>query len=148
LKKLILVILSCMLLSSSALFIGCSKGTTVSTDTITTITSAPTNTPADVTSAPTDVTSAPADVTSAPTGTSSDTTVFTIDELKTYDGQNGNPAYVAYDGIVYDVTNAARWNSGKHESGIVAGVDLTTVMADSPHGVKVLKDLPVVGTLK
>lgn len=73
---------------------------------------------------------------------------FTADELKKYNGQNGNPAYVAVNGTVYDVTNAKRWKNGKHENGIVAGVDLTDSMAKSPHGDSVLKDLPVVGQLK
>ena len=73
--------------------------------------------------------------------------VFTLDDLKKYDGQNGNPAYVAVNGTVYDVTNANRWKNGKHMQGVVAGVDLTNEMANSPHGNSVLKDLPIVGTL-
>lgn len=73
---------------------------------------------------------------------------FTAEELKKYNGQNGNPAYVAVNGIVYDVTNASKWKNGKHENGIVAGVDLTNSIGQSPHGSSVLKDLPVVGTLK
>ena len=34
--------------------------------------------------------------------------IFTEKELGKYDGQNGNPAYVAIDGVVYDVTNVSR----------------------------------------
>lgn len=73
---------------------------------------------------------------------------FTLDQLKTYTGQNGNPAYVAVSGTVYDVTNARKWKNGKHEQGIVAGVDLTNMMGKSPHGNSVLKEVPVVGSLK
>ncbi|MDT8715142.1 cytochrome B5 [Clostridium sp. 19966] len=73
---------------------------------------------------------------------------FTAEELKKYNGENGNPAYVAVNGIVYDVTNARKWKNGKHENGVVAGVDLTNSIGQSPHGASVLKDLPVVGTLK
>jgi len=51
------------------------------------------------------------------------------------------------DGTVYDVSNAKRWKNGQHENGIVAGVELSGVMADSPHGNSVSADLPVVGTL-
>jgi Predicted heme/steroid binding protein len=29
---------------------------------------------------------------------------FTLEELKQYNGENGQPAYVAIDGIVYDVS--------------------------------------------
>jgi len=72
---------------------------------------------------------------------------FTLDELKTYNGQNGNPAYVAVSGVVYDVTNSSKWKNGKHET-VVAGVDLTSAMPSSPHGSKVLSDLPIVGSLK
>ena len=50
--------------------------------------------------------------------------VFTQEELKKYDGQNGNAAYVAFDGKVYDVTNAEGWKGGQHQ-GYIAGVDIT-----------------------
>jgi len=72
---------------------------------------------------------------------------FTLAELKTYDGQNGNPAYVAVSGVVYDVTNANQWNKGKHQT-VVAGADLTSAIPSSPHGTKVLSNLPIVGALK
>ena len=73
--------------------------------------------------------------------------VFTLDELKKYDGQNGNPAYVAVNGIVYDVTNAKDWNSGTHH-GHQAGADLTDAIKQSPHGESVLSGLPIVGSLQ
>ena len=72
---------------------------------------------------------------------------FTREELKKYNGQNGNPAYVAVDGKVYDVTNVGPWKGGKH-NGNEAGNDLTEVIkTKSPHGVKVLEKVPVVGEL-
>lgn len=73
---------------------------------------------------------------------------FTVEELKKYDGQNGNKAYVAVDGKVYDVTNADEWKNGKHKGGITAGKDLSNEINSSPHGKDVLKDVPVVGILK
>ena len=84
------------------------------------------------------------------TGSTSTTTSkdMTAAELKKYDGQNGNPAYVAYKGVIYDVTNAKKWRNGKHQNGIVAGVDLTKAMGDAPHGEEVLNGLPVIGKLK
>jgi predicted heme/steroid binding protein len=72
---------------------------------------------------------------------------ITIEELAQYNGMNGNPAYVAVDGTVYDVTNAKNWKNGQHQSCTVAGVDLTSSMPKSPHGNSVLNGLPVVGTL-
>ena len=71
---------------------------------------------------------------------------FTLDELAQYDGKNGNDAYVAVEGIVYDVTNAAKWQNGNHY-GVQAGTDCTTAISRSPHGTSVLDGLPIVGTL-
>lgn len=91
--------------------------------------------------------SAPGVSASAPASAQASGKVFTLDELKKYDGQNGNPAYVAVNGIVYDVTNARGWNNGSHNVH-KAGADLTAELAQSPHGERVLSGLPVVGTLK
>lgn len=71
---------------------------------------------------------------------------FTLDELAQYDGKNGNDAYVAVEGIVYDVTNAAKWQNGNHY-GVQAGTDCTTAISRSPHGTSVLDGLSIVGTL-
>jgi predicted heme/steroid binding protein len=73
---------------------------------------------------------------------------FTLTQLSQYNGQNGKPAYVAVNGMVYDVTNAKDWNNGTHYDGATAGKDLSKVILDSPHGTSVLKKLPVVGRLK
>jgi len=35
--------------------------------------------------------------------------LFTTAELSRYNGKDGNPAYVAVNGVVYDVTNNAAW---------------------------------------
>jgi len=81
---------------------------------------------------------------------SQDTTklpVFTLDELAKFNGKNGTDAYVAYKGIVYDVTHNSKWNNGSHH-GQSAGTDLTDQLSLSPHGDKVFKDLPVIGSLK
>jgi predicted heme/steroid binding protein len=72
--------------------------------------------------------------------------VFTLEELKQYDGTNGNPAYVAVDGVVYDVSDKALWSGGTHK-GNTAGQDLSEAILKSPHGKAKLEELPVVGTL-
>ena len=87
-----------------------------------------------------------AETTSSTADSSSTEETFTKTELKKYNGQDGNLAYVAVDGIVYDVTNAKDWNNGKHQ-GYEAGQDLTDVISKAPHGISVLKDLPIVGKL-
>lgn len=70
---------------------------------------------------------------------------FTLSELKKYNGQNGNPAYVAVDGNVYNVSSSPSWKGGKH-NGFEAGNDLTKEIKNaSPHGTAVMKKYPVVG---
>jgi predicted heme/steroid binding protein len=76
-----------------------------------------------------------------------DEKTFTLDELLLYDGTNGMPAYIAVDGVVYDVTNVPQWKGGLH-NGFTAGHDLTTeIKTISPHGVSKLTGIPVVGKL-
>ena len=72
--------------------------------------------------------------------------VFTLDELAQFNGQNGNKAYIAVDGLVYDVSAIGAWTGGTH-NGIVAGTDASEAILTSPHGKGVLDDLPVVGQL-
>ncbi len=75
---------------------------------------------------------------------------LTKEELKNYDGQDGKPAYVAVDDIIYDVTNSRLWRGGMHdpsEGKATAGRDLTEVLKESPHGKENLERFPVVGTL-
>lgn len=71
---------------------------------------------------------------------------FTTQELAKFNGQNGNKAYVAVKGTVYDVTDIPEWEGGKHH-GNLAGQDLTEAIKKAPHGEKVLANLPVVGKL-
>lgn len=71
---------------------------------------------------------------------------FTLEELKQFNGQNGQPAYVAVNGVVYDVSNVGPWAGGKHH-GNTAGGDMSEAITHSPHGKAVLAKLPVVGEL-
>jgi len=81
-------------------------------------------------------------------GSAADGTLeLTLDQLKQYDGKNGNPAYIAVDGVLYDVTNVSQWKNGSHV-GYSAGQDLTDAIKNSsPHGTSKLKGVPVVGKL-
>lgn len=73
---------------------------------------------------------------------------FTLEELAKYNGKDGNRAYVAVDGVVYDVTDVPPWKGGEHQGRVSAGNDLSDeIETMSPHGKKVLEDLPVVGKL-
>ena len=71
---------------------------------------------------------------------------FTAEDLKQFDGREGRPAYVAYKGLVYDVTESAMWPDGEHEGWHQAGADLTEAHDDAPHDVHVV-DFPEVGRL-
>lgn len=67
--------------------------------------------------------------------------------IEKYDGQNGNPAYVAINNRVYDVTHIPAWQDGTHH-GNKAGLDLTDVLFNYfPHKDRVLAKLPLVGQL-
>lgn len=73
---------------------------------------------------------------------------FTLEELAMYDGRNGNPAYVACNGKVYDVSASFLWKDGSHQVFHRAGVDLTEALERAPHGDDVLERFPVVGVLR
>lgn len=71
---------------------------------------------------------------------------FTAEELAQNNGQDGKPAYVAYQGKVYDMSDSPMWEDGDHEGMHFAGADLTADQDDAPHDVHVT-DFPLVGTL-
>lgn len=57
---------------------------------------------------------------------------FTELQLRRYNGDDG-PMYIAYQGIVYDVSDCPRWRSGLHERLHFPGQDLSAELADAPH---------------
>jgi predicted heme/steroid binding protein len=62
---------------------------------------------------------------------------FTIQEVRRFDGEDGQPMYLAYEGIVYDVSRCPRWRTGMHEFLHFPAQDLTGEMEGAPHGVEV-----------
>lgn len=154
-KKLAMILLTLTLVGSMIGFAGCSSSTgktttTASAGQTTATTKAGTTT---ATTAAAGATTAAATAAAGATTTADATTaagstqkVFTLDELKTFDGLNGNPAYVAVNGNVYDVTNAKGWSNGAHQTHL-AGQDLSSVIASAPHGTSILEGLTIVGTL-
>lgn len=72
---------------------------------------------------------------------------LTVSELKKFDGKDGKPAYLAFKGKVYDVSSSPLWPTGVHVGRHNAGLDLTTSMANAPHGEEVFANFPVVGDI-
>jgi predicted heme/steroid binding protein/uncharacterized membrane protein len=72
---------------------------------------------------------------------------FTREELATFNGQNGRPAYIAYKGRVIDVTGSKMWRGGMHMRLHHAGQDLSAEIEAAPHDTDVLDRYPQVGTL-
>lgn len=151
-KKLTLLLLALTLAGSMTGLAGCSSSNSTTTTTAnagqtTTATEAATTAAATTAAATTGAATTGAATTgAATTAAGSAQKVFTLDELKTFDGLNGNLAYVAVNGNVYDVTNAKGWSNGAHQTNL-AGQDLSSVIASAPHGTSVLDNLTIVGTL-
>jgi predicted heme/steroid binding protein/uncharacterized membrane protein len=72
---------------------------------------------------------------------------FTKEDLAQYNGQNGQPVYIAHRGNVYDVSDSKLWKGGLHMRRHNAGTDLTTDIQAAPHDTEVLERYPQIGTL-
>ncbi len=72
---------------------------------------------------------------------------MTSDELSQYDGKEGRPVYIAYNGIIYDVTNSKLWREGSHFKKHAAGSDMSDVLKMAPHKEDKIIAMPVVGKL-
>ena len=59
--------------------------------------------------------------------------IVTEMELRRNDGERGSRKYVAYKGIVYDVTDCPKWRQELHENLHFPGQDLTSELSDAPH---------------
>jgi len=60
-------------------------------------------------------------------------------ELKHNTGERGTRLWIAYNGIVYDVTECPKWRTGLHELLHFAGHDLTSEFPEAPHKIEVFK---------
>ena len=71
----------------------------------------------------------------------------TRQELEENNGKNGKPAFIAYKGKVYDVTESAMWIDGEHMGIHQAGKDLTEELEMAPHREETLEKMKFVGEL-
>lgn len=74
---------------------------------------------------------------------------LTTMELAEFNGKDGNKAYIAVDGKIYDVTDVEPWAGGVHAGGqFEAGSDYSEeIVSSSPHGLTPLEDLEPIGNL-
>jgi predicted heme/steroid binding protein len=71
---------------------------------------------------------------------------FSKEELAQYNGKDGNPAYIAVDGTVYDVTDVPQWKDGMHADEYEAGKDVTQELnTQAPHSASKMDGVPIVG---
>lgn len=73
--------------------------------------------------------------------------VFSLEDLEKFDGKQNEYAYVAVDGLIYDVSGDRKWRDGEHYDGMTAGKDLSTFISASPHGASILDEYTVIGKL-
>jgi predicted heme/steroid binding protein len=71
----------------------------------------------------------------------------TRQELEANDGKNGKPAYIAYQGKVYDVSESSFWMEGEHMGMHNAGKDLTEDLEMAPHKDENFSKVKYVGDL-
>jgi len=69
------------------------------------------------------------------------------EQLSHFDGKDGRPAYIAYKGLVYDVSQGRLWKNGSHVTKHGAGSDLTDILKNAPHGEEKVLAMPQVGRL-
>lgn len=74
-------------------------------------------------------------------------TAFSKQQLALRNGQDKPNIWVAYRGLIYDVTDSRLWKNGKHYEHW-AGQDLTEELVDAPHNETVFSKFKVVGRLK
>ncbi|MCX6644334.1 MAG: cytochrome B5 [Candidatus Bathyarchaeota archaeon] len=71
----------------------------------------------------------------------------TRQELEENNGKNGKPAYIAYKGKVYDVSQSSFWLDGDHLGMHQAGKDLTEELEMAPHSEETFQRVKLVGEL-
>lgn len=71
---------------------------------------------------------------------------YTKQQLALRNGQDKPEIWVAYKGLIYDVSVSKLWKNGKHYEHW-AGQDLTDELPDAPHTSKVFDKFQAIGLL-
>ncbi len=72
---------------------------------------------------------------------------YTKSQLALRNGQDREEIWIAFQGIIYDVTHSRLWKNGKHYEHW-AGQDLTEELKDAPHSHSVFEKFKAIATLK
>ena len=73
--------------------------------------------------------------------------VYSRNQLALHNGQDKIEIWVAYKGLIYDVSDSRLWKRGQHYEHW-AGQDLTSELADAPHTENVFDKFKVVGKIE
>ncbi|AFL83211.1 putative heme/steroid binding protein [Belliella baltica DSM 15883] len=71
---------------------------------------------------------------------------YTRQQLALRNGQDRPEIWIAFKGVIYDVTASRLWKNGKHYEHW-AGQDLTEELVDAPHTEKVFVKFDPIGQL-
>lgn len=63
--------------------------------------------------------------------------IVPLAELRRNTGQRGTRKFVAFNGIVYDVTDCPKWRLEMHENLHFPGQDLSSELPEAPHNEEV-----------
>lgn len=72
---------------------------------------------------------------------------YSRSQLALRNGQDKEEVWVAYKGVIYNVTKSRLWRGGKHYEHW-AGQDLTEELKDAPHSATVFDKFDVIGYLR
>jgi predicted heme/steroid binding protein len=73
--------------------------------------------------------------------------LYTRSQLALRNGQDKPQIWVAYKGVIYDVSESRLWRRGQHYEHW-AGQDLTDELPDAPHTDEVFERFKAIGILK
>ncbi len=76
-----------------------------------------------------------------------DLPVYTRSQLALRNGSDKPEIWIAYKGLIYDVSRSRLWFKGRHYEHW-AGQDLTAELADAPHDEWVFEHFDAIGCLK
>lgn len=76
--------------------------------------------------------------------------IISLQELKRGTGGRGTRKLIAFNGIVYDVTDCPKWRLDLHENLHFPGQDLTSELPEAPHQEEVFKHdcVKIIGRLE